>query len=77
MPETAPEERPTQYLIRSSPYAFGIFLFLYVALSILFGVIAQSFILAGVALLFTIPFTLLATFGWVLVKALFRMLAQL
>lgn len=61
-------------LIQRNPYAFWVFMVLYWILAIAIGLMSQSIIWFGVILLFTLPFVLLATAFWALIKAFVRLI---
>lgn len=67
-------ERPALWTVKSNPYATWVFLVLYLGLAGAVGLMSQSFILFGVLLLFTVPFVLLATAFWMVIKEFFRMI---
>lgn len=66
--------RPSLLLVQKNPYAFVVFLIGYFMLSITIGVIGQSIMIFGLLLIFALPFVLLATVFWALVKAFIRMI---
>lgn len=73
---TAPDPsfRPSVLLIQKNPYAFRFFLIGHITVSITMGILSHSLIVGGVLLLLTVPFVLLATLFWTLLKALAHMI---